>query len=132
MQDENGMTPLHHACMKSSKDISFDIITVLVETCPESCTIANNDGKTPKQLLKEVAANQDDAGMSLLHCMAARSQFFSSKSIRFVVDSYPDGLVLSDKRKMLPFHHACVNEASTIETIMVFLSLYPDSVVRRD
>lgn len=126
--DENGNLPLHYACMKSVIDISIDVVTVLVDEYPDSCTIANMDGKTPMDLLKDKASCKDNFGMLLLHRTAAFCGNFSTTSLRFVVDSFPDSILLSDNNRMLPFHHACLNPASSVDILMLFLQLYPESI----
>jgi hypothetical protein len=114
--------------MKSAIDISIDVVTVLVDEYPESCTIANMDGKTPMHLLKEGSSCKDDSGMLLLHSVAAFCEDFSTTSLRFAMDSFPDGITLSDNNRMLPFHHACLNPASSADILMLFLQLYPESI----
>ena len=45
MQDENGNSLLHHACMKNGLDISPNVISLLLYVCSDSSTIANKNGK---------------------------------------------------------------------------------------
>ena len=35
---------------------------------------------------------------------------------------------IPDKYGMLPFHHACLNHAVSLEVLMLFVSLFPEAV----
>jgi ankyrin repeat protein len=127
-QDKHGMVPLHYACSKNSVHF-LDIVMLLLHACPESYSIADKYGRTPSYLLKKGASQRDDNGMFLLHQRAASSVGFDAASFNFLFHAYPDSILIPDNNGMLPFHHACLNKASSVDTLMSFLMLFPGSIV---
>jgi ankyrin repeat protein len=134
-KDENGNSLLHHACMKSGAEISCMTIAFLVNWLPESCTIVNNNGKTPKDLLKEAASYKDNAGRLLIHRFAKLEATFlfesnvSADEINFVADAYPNSITVPDHNGMLPFHHACLNSWCGSNIVFTLLQRYPPSLI---
>jgi hypothetical protein len=41
----------------------------------------------------------------------------------------PEAIALPDNKGILPFFHACLNNTSSHETLMLFVKLYPESIV---
>lgn len=135
MQDTHGMTPLHYSCMKSTAELSIHTVMLLIDGNPESCSIVNQEGKTPLQLLKQTLSTPDDNGRLFLHHWASSSSSFqegiasSTKSLRFLVEVYSEGIFLPDNHGMLPFHHACLNTTSSLDILMLFLHIHPESIL---
>lgn len=130
-RDEDGNHLLHHACMKTGTDISPDIITFLVTLSPEKCNSLNNDGYSPRDLLRETATYKDESGMLLLHHIA-KTYMVTAKVIEFVVDAYPCGIYTSDNNGMLPFHHGLLNFwIWDFDVVYTLLRLYPDAVAKK-
>lgn len=125
VQDEFGMVPLHYAIHY----FTFDIVPVLIEAAPESCHIANENGETPVHLFQKEAAQADERGMLMLHRIAAFSNELTATSLNFFVEACPKSVSFPDKYGMFPFHHACLNKASSVEVLFLFLQLYPDIIV---
>jgi ankyrin repeat protein len=118
-QDASGMTPLHYACSKSAEFISINVVMLLFDTNPVCCAIINNNGKTAFELLSERASREDQNGMLLLHHIAASSKIFTVRSLFFLLKVY----------RMLPFHHACFNKSSSLDILMSFIQLQPESIL---
>ena len=129
MMDESGMLLLHHACKKI--EFSADLIRVLVKAYPESWTIPDYYGKTPKQYLIESASRKDERGMVLLHRQAVHIKGLSVQSLNILHDAYPEAIQMQDNSGLLPIHHACLNEASSLDVLMSLLQLYPESIKAR-
>ncbi len=127
-RDKYGMVPLHFACSKNSLH-SLDIVILLLHTCPESYSIAVKNGRTPSYLFQKVALQREENGMCLLHQHAANSEGLDADSFNVLFHAYPDSILLPDNHGMLPFHHACLNKASSVDTLMSFLMLFPGSIV---
>ena len=101
----------------------------LIRAYPEGLTVPDNDGQTPSQYLTATASRIDDRGMALLHRQAAQSHGLSPETLQIIFDAYPGAIRLKDKSGLLPIHHACLNEMSSINVIMSFVKLYPESIV---
>ena len=129
MMDESGMLLLHHACKKN--EFSADLVRVLVKAYPESWTIPDYYGKTPKQYLIESASRKDERGMVLLHRQAVHIKGLSVQSLNILHDAYPEAIQMQDNSGLLPIHHACLNEASSLGVLMSLLQLYPESIKAR-
>jgi ankyrin repeat protein len=128
-QDASGMTPLHYACSKSAEFISINVVMLLFDTNPVCCAIINNNGKTAFELLSERASREDQNGMLLLHHIAASSKIFTVRSLFFLLKVYPESLTVADSNRMLPFHHACFNKSSSLDILMSFIQLQPESIL---
>ena len=126
MMDESGMLLLHHACKKI--EFSADLIRVLVKAYPESWTIPDYYGKTPKQYLIESASRKDERGMLLLHRQAVHFKGLSVKSLNMLFDAYPEAIRMQDDSGLLPIHHACLNESSSLDVLLSLFQLYPESI----
>ena len=129
MMDESGMLLLHHACKKN--EFSADLVRVLVKAYPKSWTIPDYYGKTPKQYLIESASRKDERGMVLLHRQAVHIKGLSVQSLNILHDAYPEAIQMQDNSGLLPIHHACLNEASSLGVLMSLLQLYPESIKAR-
>jgi len=123
--DDNGMLPLHQACKNG---YSLYLIHLLIQACPESSTVPDNDGKTPFQYFNETASHMDERGMTLLHRQAAHSKGLCAGGLPFLFDAYPEAIRLQDKSGLLPIHHACFNKMSSLDTLMLLLKLYPECI----
>jgi ankyrin repeat protein len=126
MKDRKGMLLLHRACKMN--EFSADLVCVLDEAYPESWTIQDNYGKTPKQYLIESARRRDERGMVLLHRQAAHIKGLSVRSLNILHDAYPEAIQMQDSSGLLPIHHASLNEASSLDVLMLLLKLYPESI----
>lgn len=124
--DEDGNLLLHHACL----DDSFPLqgLRLIVEGFPGGMYVANNQGKTPPQILSAKASQRDAHGMLLLHHQA-NSPSLSLNLLRLLFHAFPSSVASTDKRGMLPFHHACMNGRRLQPDILLMLiHLYPESV----
>lgn len=124
-RDENGMVPLHHAFTKPPYT---DIAMILLDACPETSMVPDNQGTTPFLLLKRVASQKDKNGMFPVHRLSTCAGPLTSTSLSFLYSACPDSIAVRDNQGMLPFHHACLNPATPLETLMLFVKLYPESV----
>lgn len=125
-RDENGKTPLHHACATVN---SMDVIMVLANANSEELyKAADNHGRTPSNLLYPAASRRDTTGRVPLHHQAAVSKFFTIPSLLLLFSAYPESISEPDNLKMLPFHHACLNSSLPLDVLMYFLKLYPESI----
>jgi len=84
--------------------------------------VQDNEGRTPFQLLPSNAS-------FLLHHLAANSMHLSERVVRLFVDMFPNSLITPNKYGMLPFHCACLNPKSSVEILMLFISLSPEVIV---
>ena len=128
IHDSNGMIPLHHA-LKIQRANWVDIAALLLTASPKSETIEDSNGVTPSQLLKQAASRKDDNGKLLLHHQATGPKGFTENSLMMLFRANPEAVALPDNKGMLPFFHACLNKASSLETLMLFVKLYPESIV---
>lgn len=128
IKDEDGKTPLHHACASENVN-SMDVVMVLANANTEEIYKAtDNHGRTPSNLLQPVASLRDPTGRVPLHRQAAFSKFFTVRSLILLFSAYPESIAEPDNLKMLPFHHACLNSALPLDVLMHFLKLYPESI----
>ena len=128
--DSDGNFPVHYSCGLNGIDFSPEIVKVLVDASPKSFVSPNNFGKTPKCIMEEAAYDKDEAGMLLLHRLAAFSTELSATAVQFVVDVFPGSITVPDNNGMLPFHHACLNAHCSVEGLLLFLQLYPDCITK--
>jgi len=129
-KDSDGKTPLHYACANQETD-SVDIVMSLLTAHPESSLVQDKHGRTPlpsKKIIK-AAAHKDVDGKVVFHHQAEALGGISDLCLNFLFKAYPEGITIPDNNGMLPFHHACLNTATSIESLMLFLKLYPESVV---
>ncbi len=127
-QDEHGMIPLHCACASNSSLFIEYVMALLDVENIESLTVQDNLGRTPSQILASTASRQDRNRRLPLHCLAATSNNLSPKSLQLLVDIYPESITSIDKFCLLPFHYACLNPATSIDVLMLFISLSPEVV----
>jgi len=126
LRDSDGKIPLHYACANKSEDQLNIIRTLSNENPTHFTTVADNQGKTPSQLFKETASAPDENGMLLLHRLAASPNGLHTSDMELLIITYPEAMSLPDNHGMLPFHHACLNAASSIDVLMVLIKLYPE------
>jgi ankyrin repeat protein len=126
-KDNDGKVPLHHACASRATNF-FEVVMALLHADEGSKNIVDNQGRTPMQVLKCTASHQDENKMLLLHHLAASSDCLTEESVLFLVNANPDSIRTPDKYDMLPFHHACLNRALSLDVLMLFVSLYPEGV----
>jgi ankyrin repeat protein len=125
--DNDGMVPLHYACTGSSSFFLENVI-VLLDAHKDSLHIKDNHGRTPLKLLSNTSSIPDKKGMRPLHYAVARSQTLTEQSLLVLVNAYPGSIGTADMYGMLPFHHACLNQALAVEVLMILLSFYPEAV----
>ncbi len=128
VQDENGMTPLHHACAGSNAPGFLNYVMALVDASAESLTIQDNRGGTPLQLLTSAACNLVEKKLFPLHRLAARSHKLCKKSLQLLADYFPESITLPDKYGIIPFQYACLNQASSVGVLMHFILMSPDII----
>ena len=126
-KDNCGMVPLHYACTGSSSNFLENAI-VLQDAHKDSLQIEDNRGRTPLKLLSNTAKMPDEKGKLPLHHAVAWSGALREQSLLILVNAYPDSIRTADKYGMLPFHHACLNQALSVEVLMILLSWYPEAV----
>jgi len=131
IQDSNGMVPLHHACVNALPE-SMDVVMVLLHAANNNnsdtiLTWKDNQGRTPSQLLQSIASQRDKNGKLILHHQASKG-FFTAKSLILLFRAHPASIVSPDNLDMLPFHHACLNTTSSLELLMLFLKLNPETI----
>jgi ankyrin repeat protein len=127
------MLPLHHACNKHPTKLSIEtVMTLAQDGDPDSFSIANREGKTPLQLLRETLSYQDSYGKTFLHTWASTNTFTTSstKQLEFLIEVYSEGIFLPDNRGMLPFHHACLNATSSIDILLLFILSHPECILK--
>jgi ankyrin repeat protein len=134
IQDDNGMTPLHHACSTAiDRPEYMDIVMILLNENHDCAIVKDDRGRTPLHLLTEAASRTDDEnGMIPLHHYAAYyspSQGFTLNFLTFLLRAYPEGASLPDTHGLLPFHHACLNRTISIDILMIFIRFYPECVL---
>jgi hypothetical protein len=121
------MVPLHYACIGSSSKFLEHVI-VLLDAHKDSLHIKDNNGRTPLKLLSNTAKMPDEKGMLPLHHLVASSNPLTEQFLLNLVNAYPGSIGTADKYDMLPFHHACLNQALSVEVLMILLSWYPEAV----
>lgn len=128
-QDENGMVPLHHALSKIDPSFMF-FVMILVEASPESTFLKDSQGRTPSQLLQKFASKQISDGKYLLHYLAEHPRILLTENLLpLIVHANPDSLAIKDNYGKLPFHYSCLNPNSSIEVLMLFIKLSPESLL---
>jgi len=124
-KDDNGMLLLHHAC---NNIYSPHFIHFLIQAYPESTTVQDNDGNTPLQYLTITASRVDEKGMLLLHRQAAHFRGLNVEMLPILFQANPEAIRLQDKSGLLPIHHASLNQASSLDALMLLVKLYPESI----
>ena len=124
-KDHNGMLLLHHACRN---EYSLHLIHFLIQVYPESATVPDNDGNTPLQYLSKTASRVDNKGMLLLHREATNVKGLNMEMLLILFHANPEAIRLQDKLGWLPIHHASLNQAASLEALMLLIKLYPESV----
>ena len=125
--DQNDRNPLHFACASNAL-VSLDIAAVLNEAHHESFVIPDKQGITPSQFLPEVTPQKNDRGILLLHRHAKYSEGFTVISLHPLFNAYPKSIHEQDNHGMLPFHHACLNQESSVDIMMSLLQFHPESI----
>jgi ankyrin repeat protein len=123
-------------CSKESNEVtlhsadSIDIILLLLKANPASATIHDYNGRraTPPVHFSNFASEKDIRGMMLLHREVSCPQGSDPNTLHFLVQANPASVTSPDNFGMLPFHHACLNKASSLETLMFLLQQYPECV----
>ena len=132
LRDVHGRIPFHYACCDHHKEASVKIAMALLLASPNSCAVISEDncGKKTQMMnfVNEMASRKDKNKRHLLHYLAARG--LAENSLMILLESNPESILLQDIHGMLPFHHACLNPASSIEVLMLFLKVNPVSVVK--
>lgn len=132
VRDVRGRIPFHYACCDHRKEASVEIAMALLLASPNSCAVISEEhwGKRTQMMkfINEMASRKDKNKRHLLHCLAARG--LAENSLMILLEAYPESISLQDIHGMLPFHHACLNPASSIELLMLFIKLNPPSLVK--
>jgi hypothetical protein len=123
-------------CSKESNEVtlhsadSIDIILLLLKANPASATVHDYNGRraTPPVHFSNFASEKDIRGMMLLHREVSCPQGSDPNTLHFLVQANPASVTSPDNFGMLPFHHACLNKASSLETLMFLLQQYPECV----
>jgi len=123
--DDNGMLRLHHVCING---YSLHLVHFLIQAYPESTTVQDNDGNTPLQYLTKTASRVDEKGMLLLHREAAHVRGLNVEMLPILFQANPEAIRLQDKSGLLPIHHASLNQASSLDALMLLVKLYPESI----
>jgi ankyrin repeat protein len=126
-RDNDDMVPLHYSCTGSAS-IFLEHVTNLLDANKDSLQIEDNHGRTPLKLLSNRAKIPDAKRMFPLHHLAASSDALTEQSLLFLINTYPESIRTADKYCMLPFQHACLNQALSLEVLMILLSLYSEAV----
>jgi len=63
-----------------------------------------------------------------LHHIASCSAYLTEKPCQLFVDMFPESILCPNKNGLLPFHHAYLNDATTIDVSLCFLSLFLESL----
>jgi ankyrin repeat protein len=124
-KDDNGMLRLHHVCFNG---YSLHLVHFLIQAYPESTTVQDNDGNTPLQYLTKTASRVDEKGMLLLHREAAHVRGLNVEMLPILFQANPEAIRLQDKSGLLPIHHASLNQVSSLDTLMLLVKLYPESI----
>jgi len=125
-KDHNGMLLLHHAC---NNEYSLHLIHFIFQAYPESTIVQDNDGNTPLKYLTKAASHVDERGMLLLHREAAHFKGLNVEILPILFHANPEAIRLQDKLGLLPIHHASLNEASSLDALMLLIKLYPEGIV---
>ena len=130
LQDGNGMTPLHHACINCEHERHISIVFILVSQSPMSCNVKDNYGRTPAQLFRKEASLEYENGKLAMHNLAKETDKDGRlcSLLLFLFQSFPEGVSMPDNSGMLPFHYAALNEASSVEFVMHLIRWYPECV----
>jgi ankyrin repeat protein len=123
------MVLLHHACENASNNgYSFHVIHLLIQAYSESTSVKDNDGNTPLQYLKETASHIDKRGMLLLHREATHLRGLHVETLPILLGANPKAILVKDESRLLPIHHAILNEASSLDALMILVKYYPESI----
>ncbi len=57
-----------------------------------------------------------------LHHLAVSSKILGEKSFKLQLDAYPEGVRSADKYCQLHFHYVCLNQASSLEALILFIT----------
>ena len=125
-KDSKGMLPLHHAC---NNGFSSYFIHFLIQTYPKGTTVQDNDGNTPFQYLNKTASRVDERGMLLLHREAMHFRGLNVEMLPILFHANPEAVCLQDKSGLLPIHYAMLNEASSLDALMLLVKLHPESII---
>jgi ankyrin repeat protein len=99
---------------------------------PSNFQLSKGDQEmTSFYILSQRFSIADENGMFPLHHIAARSTNLSETSLSVLVNAYPISVVSPDANGLLPFHHACLNPATTVELLLHFMWLLPEAIVFR-
>ncbi len=73
---------------------------------------------------------EEDKRLPLSH-LAASSNNLSELSLQLMGHAYPESIITGEKYGMLPFHHACLNTACSLEVLFALLKLFSAAIVHR-
>ena len=82
-------------------------------------------------MASESASRKDENGMLLLHRQAAHCKGLSVESLNILFEAYSEAIRIQDNFGLLPLHHACLNEVSSLDALMSLVTLYPESILVR-
>jgi len=96
----------------------------LLNASAESLYVEDWQGRTPRQLLSNIASQKDEKKMHSLHHVAAASDTLSAESLQLLVDVYPESIATADNHGLLLIHYACLNQALSLDALMLQVVLH--------
>jgi len=109
VRDIYGNLPLHVAC---HNEVSLEVLNFLIELFPEGVEKENKDEETPLVELKrhKYAEKQNSyTGMLPLH-YACKNNHYSFYILRFLVNAYPESILIQDYHGKTPLHYYTSNQ----------------------
>ena len=129
MKSQWGYTPLHFSCQQD--DISLEIVTILLEACPESVKVVSNNGSW----LPIHGACQNRASIEVLDLLL--QSYPESLNIRNSYNEKPSQLLkrsweqFPSNDHMFLLHNACAGKFSEL-LIQLLLEAFPQSCTLKD
>ena len=108
-RDVYGNLPLHVAC---HNEVSLEVLNFLIELFPEGVEKENNDEETPLVELKRhkyAEKKNSYTGMLPLH-YACKNNHYSFNILRFLVNAYPDSILIQDYHGKTPLYYYTSNQ----------------------
>ncbi len=93
--EDDGWTPLHCAC--SNKNVTINIIRILIDAAPDSVRSVTNRGSMPLHIL---CGNRK-----------VDNEMESIKILEFLLEKYPEAVRHANNYGQLPIHYACLSKS---------------------
>ncbi|KAK1734117.1 ankyrin repeat domain-containing protein [Skeletonema marinoi] len=141
-----GQTPLHLNFACGNKNMTLNIIQLLIDAAPDSVRSVTNRGRMPlhnlcmNKILDKAAAleiltlliekcpeairHANNNGDLPIHIAAKTSK--STEFFRMLIEAYPGSERITDPAGNLPLHYACAD--NTLATVEYLHKLYPDAI----